>query len=86
MMKFAPSIYNWQVSGRILKWYRHLRRIEIEVRSDVAPERREELITELDSIQEQVGRIKVPSSYAQSLYELRLHIDLVRRLLTAREG
>jgi TRAP transporter TAXI family solute receptor len=86
MMKFAPSIYNWQVNRRILKWYRHLRRIEDEVHSDVGPERRDELVAEIDSIQQQVGKTKVPSSYSQSLYQLRLHIDLVRKLISASAG
>ena len=71
LIRFAPSIYNWQVSNRILKWYRHLRRIEDEVRNEVSPEGRDKLVAELDGIQRQVGRTKVPSSYAQRLYELR---------------
>jgi uncharacterized protein len=82
LIKFAPAIYNWQVSRRIVKWYRRLRLIEMETDGDdVSPRRRQTLVAELDSIQSQVGAISVPSGYAQNLYELRLHIDLVRRLI-----
>jgi len=83
LIKFAPAIYNWQVSRRIVKWYRRLRLIEIETENDVSPRRRQALVAELDSIQSQVGAIKVPSGYAQNLYELRLHIDFVQRLIEA---
>ena len=81
LMKFAPMAYRWQVSRRVLRWYRRLQLIEAETRTDINAERRKELVAELDKIQTQVGHTKVPSSYTQSLYELRLHIELVRRLI-----
>jgi uncharacterized protein len=86
LMKFAPSAYRWQVSRRILKWYGRLRLIELETREEITPERRDELVHELDTIQNQVGSTKVPTSYAQSLYHLRLHIDFVRRMIGASAG
>jgi TRAP transporter TAXI family solute receptor len=81
LIKFAPMAYRWQVSRRVLRWYRRLRAIEAETRTDINAERRKELVAELDNIQTQVGHTKVPGSYTQSLYELRLHIELVRRLI-----
>jgi len=82
LIKFAPGIYNWQVSGRIIKWYRRLRAVESEAeKEDLSPERRAALIAELDSIQVQVSHVHVPNAYAQSLYDLRGHIDLVRKLI-----
>jgi TRAP transporter TAXI family solute receptor len=84
LMKFAPGIYNWQVSRRIVRWYRRLRAIESEAEKDeFSAERRKALIAELDSIQTQVAHVHVPNSYAQSLYHLRGHIDLVRKLIGA---
>jgi TRAP transporter TAXI family solute receptor len=83
LMKFAPGIYNWQVSRRIVRWYRNLRRIEGEAEKEAfSPERRNALIAELDKIQMQVSHIHVPNAYAQNLYDLRGHIDLVRKLIT----
>lgn len=81
LIKFAPAIYNWQVSRRIVKWYRRLRLIEMETENDVSQRHRQALVAELDTIQSQVGAINVPSGYAQNLYELRLHVDFVRRLI-----
>lgn len=85
LMKFAPGVYNWQVSRRIVKWYRDLRRIESEAeKANFSSERRQALIAELDSIQTQVAHVHVPNAYAQSLYDLRGHIDLVRKLIESR--
>jgi TRAP-type uncharacterized transport system substrate-binding protein len=40
-----------------------------------------EIDAELDRIQRQVGHLKVPLSYAEQLYDLRLHIGFVKQLL-----
>jgi hypothetical protein len=84
VIKFAPAIYNWQISRRILKWYRHLKAIEIEAREPLTPERRHVLMTRLGAIEHQIEDVNVPSSYAQSLYDLRGHVELVRRYLEGR--
>jgi TRAP transporter TAXI family solute receptor len=81
LIRYAPSIYAWQVSRRILRWYRRLRTIEAEARGGASQERRAELVTELDDIQGHVAKIKVPSNYAQSLYDLRFHIDFIKQLI-----
>ncbi|HTI88107.1 MAG TPA: hypothetical protein VL966_16010, partial [Alphaproteobacteria bacterium] len=83
-IKFAPAIYNWQVSRRILKWYRHLKAIEVEARDPMTPERRHVLMTRLSAIERQIEDVNVPSGYAQSLYDLRGHVELVRRYLEGR--
>lgn len=82
LMKFAPGIYDWQVSRRIVKWYRRLRALESEAeKEDLTPDRRAAVVAELDSIQGQVAHLHVPNAYAQRLYDLRGHIDLVRKLI-----
>ena len=81
LIKFAPAIYRWEVSRHILRWYRQLRLIEAEARGSVTPERRAALITELDAIQAQVAQINVPSTYSQSLYDLRFHVDFIKQLI-----
>lgn len=82
LMKFAPGIYDWQVSRRIVKWYRRLRTLESEAeKEDLTPDRRAAVVAELDSIQGQVAHLHVPNAYAQRLYDLRGHIDLVRKLI-----
>jgi hypothetical protein len=43
-----------------------------------------ELLAELDTIEAKVGQISLPLSYADELYALRSHIQLVRRRLQGR--
>lgn len=83
LIKFAPSIYDWHVSERILRWYKRLQAIEAEVRTGPDPERRTQLVIELEALQAHVAKIKVPSGYVQKLYDLRCHIDFVRQTVGA---
>jgi hypothetical protein len=41
----------------------------------------DELRSELDKIETRVGNVTVPLSYADELYSLRSHINMVRRRL-----
>ena len=43
-----------------------------------------ELLAELDALEANVARVTVPLSYADELYSLRSHINLVRRRLQPR--
>ena len=81
LFKLAPPAYRWGVRRKIYRWYRELRDIEAAARSNDAPEGRARLAERLDRIQTQVGRLRVPLSYAEQLYQLRLHIAFMKQLL-----
>ncbi len=79
--RMVPPLYRLRVRSKIFRWYRNLRLIEAELE---AKERsREELLKSLDKLEERVASIRVPLSYADELYSLRSHIDLVRSKLHA---
>jgi len=65
------------VRSRVFRWYRQLRRIE----DDIGKRDDKELIEELEKLEARAKRIVVPLSYADELYSLRTHIDLVRARL-----
>ncbi len=67
--------------SRIFRWYRNLRQIEYELEDHERP--REELLASLDKLDTRVASITVPLAYADELYALRQHIDLVRARLRA---
>jgi TRAP-type uncharacterized transport system substrate-binding protein len=82
-LRFAPSLYAWRVRRRIVSWYRELKRVEARIGpkpkdGEVAAARHE-----IDRIEEAVNRIPVPVGFANQLYDLRQHIDVVRRRLGA---
>jgi hypothetical protein len=69
------------VRSRIFRWYRNLRLIEAELEEGERP--RDELVASLDKLEARVSSIRVPLAYADELYSLRQHIDLVRARLRA---
>lgn len=78
LFKFAPSLYGWRVRSRIFKHYGELKFLESEL--DEAPQRhsREEWLNRLESIERAVNRMPTPLTFADMLYTLRSHINLVR--------
>jgi len=61
----------------VFRWYGQLR--DIENRLHEEPAQAPGLVRELEALDERVGRISVPLSYADELYALRNNIDAVRR-------
>ncbi len=83
-LKFAPTIYRWRIESRIYRWYRALLEVEREA-SQADPERRGEILRQIDSIEESVNRITVPASTGNLFYELRGHIGYVRERISDRQ-
>jgi hypothetical protein len=83
--KLAPTLYRWRVRSRIYRWYGALMAIERDVmRSRTAAERDEmsdQIHRRLDEIEDAVNTIKTPLSFADQLYVLREHVNMVRRRL-----
>lgn len=82
LSRVVPPVYQFRMRSRVFRWYGQLR--DIEERLARAPESAEELRAELQQLQRRVEQISVPLSYADELYALRNHIEMVRtKLLTA---
>ena len=77
--RLVPPLYRFRVRSRIFRWYRNLRLIEAELEEGERP--RDELVSSLDKLEARVASIHVPLAYADELYSLRQHIDLVRQRL-----
>ena len=81
LFRLGPPLYRWNTERRIYRWYRNLGRLEAEARASPDAAARARIARELDDLQERVGTIRVPLSYARQLYDLREHIGFVRELL-----
>jgi TRAP transporter TAXI family solute receptor len=77
MMHFLPRIYDWAMRSRILRLYGELRLLEDETSRAQASDKHA-MIAQLGRLEEQVNHLKMPVAYANMLYELRAHIELVR--------
>ncbi|NRT57553.1 TAXI family TRAP transporter solute-binding subunit [Sphaerotilus uruguayifluvii] len=82
LSRVVPPLYNFRVRSRIFRWYGLLR--DIEQQQAEAARAPADLLAELDQLDERVGRLPVPLSYAEELYALRSHIALVRQRLHER--
>ena len=79
LSRIVPPLYEFRIRSRIFRWYGELRAIEsAQGQRPVA-----ELAAELDRIDARVEAVTVPLSYADELYALRSHIQMVRRRLHA---
>ena len=79
LARVLPPLYEFRIRRRVFRWYAQLREVEEAQGQRPAAE----LLGELDEIDAKVHHITVPLSYADELYALRSHIDMVRRRLRA---
>lgn len=75
LFKLFPPIYRWRVRSRIYRWYADLKRIEARLEDE---ESDLELLIDVQRLEGEVKQVETPLSYADELYHLRSHIDLVR--------
>jgi hypothetical protein len=86
LVRLVPFLYNWRMRRRILYWYRELKNLERDLPSTAEAEFIEKKARELDRIEDGVQRISVPIQFAADLYNLRDHVDFVRRRLIQMRG
>ncbi len=77
LSRVVPPLYQFRIRSRIFRWYGQLRAVEEAQGQRPA----DELLKELVEIEKGVERVAVPLSYADELYSLRSHINMVRRKL-----
>jgi hypothetical protein len=85
LLRLLPTLYTWTVRRRLIYWYGELKLLEGNLEPGMRQQHVGELRSELDRIDGAVRRIKVPLAYSDQLYDLRGHIDLVRRRLVEGE-
>jgi TRAP transporter TAXI family solute receptor len=83
LVRYVPTLYEWHIRRRLLYWYSQLKLLETSIDSGS----NEDLLREeVDRIEEAVSRIRFPLAFANQVYDLRGHIDIVRRRLATRSG
>jgi uncharacterized protein len=82
VLRFAPILYTWRVRRRIIYWYRELKRVEARIGPQSGRDQIATAMGEVDRIDAAVNKLPVPLGFANQLYDLRQHIDVVRRRLS----
>ena len=76
LSRIVPPLYQLRVRSRVFRWYGRLREIENDMTSGHVPAT--DLALALDALEAQVLKVSVPLAYADELYALRNHIQMVR--------
>jgi len=84
LVKIMPPLYRWRIRSRIYKSYREVLAIDRKING--ADANLEALFEQLKKLENDVSEVSVPLSYAEELYDLRLHIGLVKTKLTQLRG
>ncbi|MDQ6957327.1 MAG: TAXI family TRAP transporter solute-binding subunit [Mariprofundaceae bacterium] len=74
LFKIMPPLYRWRIRSRIYRWYEELGKVD----SALSDGFQESLLDDLNRIETEIKKVHVPLSYAEELYDLRLHLTLVR--------
>ncbi|MBR0777152.1 ABC transporter substrate-binding protein [Bradyrhizobium diazoefficiens] len=80
LFRYLPAIYAWHIRRRLLYWYSQLKSLESSVETDSNDFVQRQAA--VDRIEEAVSRIRFPLAFANQVYDLRGHIEIVRRRLT----
>ena len=82
LSRVIPPLYVWKVRSRIYRWYGQLRSVEQAVEEASGAGKRgvcEYQLQRLGEIEQRVNQLTIPLSFAEELYELRSHINFVRK-------
>jgi len=76
LSKVMPPLYRWRIRSRIYRWYAELNRIDLALLEGFD----QTLQDDLERIESEIRKVRVPLPYAEELYELRLHVALMHEL------
>lgn len=87
VVRFLPFVYRLTIQLRIIRCYRPLLQLERELNTTASPEQRRLMLERLDEIEAGVNELKVPASFGDQFYVLRVHVAFMReRLKTLAAG
>ena len=78
LARVVPPLYRWRIRYKIIRKYRDVVDVDQALAQRPSAVECDELLARLDRIEDAVRALRVPLTYADAHYHLRLHIDLVR--------
>ncbi|HKZ08195.1 MAG TPA: TAXI family TRAP transporter solute-binding subunit [Methylomirabilota bacterium] len=83
LFKILPPTFRWRARRKIYTWYTQVQAADLALSKPCGADELDRLLGELDHVEEQVRRIRIPPAHSESHFHLRAHIDLVRAKLSA---
>jgi TRAP transporter TAXI family solute receptor len=84
LLRLTPPVYRWSIRSRIYRWYARLRVIDERLRAMPDAEQVRKDLLLLEQLEHEIGGVKVPLSYMDDFYDLRLHVGYIRGRLEER--
>lgn len=82
LMRLAMPTYRWQVRRRVFKLYRRLNEIEADLRlAEKAGTTLDPVLLEIEKLQQDAAEVTVPAAFANELYHLKMHADLLEKMV-----
>ena len=81
LFKITPPAYRWQIRRRIFKWYKELKKLDMQAYDMTDHDEARAMLDELERMDRLVLETSVPLSYTDYIYSLRLHIRMIRQRL-----
>jgi hypothetical protein len=82
--RFLPVFYQWVMRRRLIYWYAKLKALEASFDANANAISLPETKIEIERIEDAVSHIQFPLTFTDQLYNLRSHIDIVRRKIASR--
>jgi len=82
--RFLPVLYQWVMRRRLTYWYAKLKALEASFDINASAISLPETSIEIERIEDAVSHIQLPLTFTDQLYNLRSHIDIVRRKIASR--
>jgi hypothetical protein len=82
--RFLPVFYQWVMRRRLMYWYAKLKALEASFDTNANAISLPGTKIEIERIEDAVSHIQFPLTFTDQLYNLRSHIDIVRRKITSR--
>jgi TRAP-type uncharacterized transport system substrate-binding protein len=86
LFRFLPVFYNWITRRRLFYWYAQLKALEASFDADTMGRYLAEKQAKIEQIEDAVSHIRIPLTFSDQVYNLRSHIDIVRRKIASRNG
>ena len=83
LVRFLPLFYNWIARRRLFYWYAKLKALEASFDAGPMDQHLADKQAEIERIEEAVSHIRIPLTFSDQVYNLRSHIDIVRRKITS---
>jgi len=80
--RLLPLAYNWITRRRLFYWYAQLKALEASFDGPMNKHLSEKQ-AEIERIEEAVSHIRFPLTFSDQLYNLRSHIEIVRRKIAS---